>query len=330
MRDRAMDSTVRGRRVRPVRSRRAALAAVLGLAVLLPPALSACAPEPDAQATRSSLSKVTEPAAPPKAAEKFDAKKHPEPVAQPEYCTAYLVITARGTGEPVGNQLVTPVARRIAEARPGEMLTVDLFYPADTDINEGGTEGVRRLIDQLNVQAEHCPDQRTILLGYSQGAFVIGDALADPKDPADRRDGRAAQPGGARTRARRRPLRGSPLRGRRALRRRHLHREGRRDPPPSCRRARAVRRPHPRLLRQERLRLPGQRFVGREGPRVLLPQRHAGGGCRIRHRAARPARTALAGPGYGNRGVSVGSAPERSPRSGGTCCTAKADVRYSS
>lgn len=182
MRDRAMDSTVRGRRVRPVRSRRAALAAVLGLAVLLPPALSACAPEPDAQATRSSLSKVTEPAAPPKAAEKFDAKKHPEPVTQPEYCTAYLVITARGTGEPVGNQLVTPVARRIAEARPGEMLTVDLFYPADTDINEGGTEGVRRLIDQLNVQAEHCPDQRTILLGYSQGAFVIGDALADPKD----------------------------------------------------------------------------------------------------------------------------------------------------
>lgn len=183
MRDRAMDPTKHGGGPRrPVRRRRAALAAALGLAVLLPPALSACASEPDANATRSSLSKVTEPAAPPKAAEKFDAEKHPEPIAQPEYCTAYLVITARGTGEPVGNQLVTPVARRIAEARPGEMLTVNLIYPADTDINEGGTEGVRRLIDQLNVQAEHCPDQRTILLGYSQGAFVIGDALVGPKD----------------------------------------------------------------------------------------------------------------------------------------------------
>ncbi|WP_416446858.1 cutinase family protein [Leucobacter sp. HNU] len=183
MRDRAMDPTKHGGGPRrPVRRRRAALAAALGLAVLLPPVLSACASEPDANATRSSLSKVTEPAAPPKAAEKFDAKKHPDPIAQPEYCTAYLVITARGTGEPVGNQLVTPVARRIAEARPGEMLTVNLIYPADTDINEGGTEGVRRLIDQLNVQAEHCPDQRTILLGYSQGAFVIGDALVGPKD----------------------------------------------------------------------------------------------------------------------------------------------------
>ncbi len=183
MRDRAMDPTKHGGGPRrPVRRRRAALAAALGLAVLLPPVLSACASEPDANATRSSLSKVTEPAAPPKAAEKFNAKKHPDPIAQPEYCTAYLVITARGTGEPVGNQLVTPVARRIAEARPGEMLTVNLIYPADTDINEGGTEGVRRLIDQLNVQAEHCPDQRTILLGYSQGAFVIGDALVGPKD----------------------------------------------------------------------------------------------------------------------------------------------------
>lgn len=169
-------------RLRTGARRRAAVAAALGLALLLPPLLSACAPEPDAKATRSSLSKVTEPAAPPKAAEKFDAKTHPDPVVQPEYCTAYLVITARGTGEPVGNQLVTPVARRIAEARPGEMLTVNLFYPADTDINEGGTEGVRRLIDQLNVQAEHCPDQRTILLGYSQGSFVIGDALAAPED----------------------------------------------------------------------------------------------------------------------------------------------------
>lgn len=183
MRDRAMDPTKHGGGPRrPVRRRRAALAAALGLAVLLPPVLSACASEPDANATRSSLSKVTESAAPPKAAERFDAKKHPDPIAQPEYCTAYLVITARGTGEPVGNQLVTPVARRIAEARPGEMLTVNLIYPADTDINEGGTEGVRRLIDQLNVQAEHCPDQRTILLGYSQGAFVIGDALVGPKD----------------------------------------------------------------------------------------------------------------------------------------------------
>ncbi|MEJ6489234.1 cutinase family protein [Leucobacter sp. USCH14] len=151
---------------------------VLGAAL----ALSGCAAPVDPSETRESLSEVTEDPAPPEADELYDAELHPEPVVDPVDCDPYLVVTARGTGEPSQGQLLSPVARTISQARPGDVETLDLDYPADTDVKEGGTIGVRTLVDVLNVQAEACPDQRFVLLGYSQGALVVGDALAAPDD----------------------------------------------------------------------------------------------------------------------------------------------------
>ncbi|WP_075200942.1 cutinase family protein [Leucobacter celer] len=152
------------------------LALLVGFALLL----SACAPPIDATAARESLSEVTEGPAPPEAAEELDADREPEPIVEPLECLPYLVITARGTAEPSRGQLLSPVSRAISEARPGEVLQLDLAYPADTDVKEGGTIGARTLVDTLNVQTEACEDQRFVLLGYSQGALVIGDALAAP------------------------------------------------------------------------------------------------------------------------------------------------------
>lgn len=151
--------------------------AVLGLAGVF--ALSGCAAELDPVEARDSLTEVTEDPEPPATASEYDAKLHPEPVVEPQECSHYLVITARGTGEPSKGQLLSPVAKDISKARPGEVTTEDLDYPADTNVKEGGTRGVRVLIDTLNVQAEACPDQQFVLLGYSQGAMVIGDALAE-------------------------------------------------------------------------------------------------------------------------------------------------------
>lgn len=143
--------------------------------------LSGCAGEVDPKVARDSLAEVTEdPETPPSAAEELDAEAHPEPVVEPLECSRYLVLTARGTGEPAKGQLVSPVARSITKALPDEVDTEDIDYPAGTDVKEGSTRGVRVLIDTLNVQAKACPTQRFILLGYSQGALVIGDALADP------------------------------------------------------------------------------------------------------------------------------------------------------
>lgn len=137
--------------------------------------LAGCAHTPEPEELRESLEEVTltpetaEPA--PEAADlELDALE----------CTRYLTITVRGTGEPSRGQLLSPVARSIAEARPDQVLTHDLDYPADTDVKAGGSNAVAHLTAQLNLQAESCNEQGFILLGYSQGALIIGDALAEP------------------------------------------------------------------------------------------------------------------------------------------------------
>lgn len=142
--------------------------------------LSSCAQLPEPEENIESLTSVTEDPAPPAAAEEYDITLHPDPIVEPLECTQYLVLTARGTGEPKRGQLLSPVARSIKNALPDEVQTINLDYPADTNVNEGGTFGVRLLLDTLRVQAEACPDQGFVLLGYSQGALIIGDALAAP------------------------------------------------------------------------------------------------------------------------------------------------------
>lgn len=159
------------------------LATMLGVGIIVPLAfgLAACSQVPEPEENIDSLTAVTEAPEPPKAAEEYDAELHPEPIAEAMECTPFLVITARGTGEPNKGQLLSPVAREIKKALPDQVKTLNLKYPADTDVNEGGTYGARLLIDTLNVQAEACPDQLFVLMGYSQGALIIGDVLSEPQ-----------------------------------------------------------------------------------------------------------------------------------------------------
>lgn len=161
------------------RSRRLTALLTLGLGCAL---LAGCAAEsPDPETARDALAEVKEDPAPADNQELYDAELEPDPIVDPLECTRYLVVTARGTGEPAKKQLLGPVVRAIKDARPGEVQQLDLDYPADTEVKDGGTLGARTLVDTLNVQAEACPDQRFILLGYSQGALVIGDSLAAPE-----------------------------------------------------------------------------------------------------------------------------------------------------
>ncbi|WP_244303356.1 hypothetical protein [Leucobacter coleopterorum] len=92
--------------------------AVLGLAGVF--ALSGCAAELDPVEARDSLAEVTEDPEPPATASEYDAELHPEPVVEPQECSRYLVITARGTGEPSKGQLLSPwrkTSQRLARAR---------------------------------------------------------------------------------------------------------------------------------------------------------------------------------------------------------------------
>jgi len=149
---------------------------ILGLSALL---LAACAQQPDAEETIEQFTAVTEQ---PQIDDEFNVSANPNPIVDPVDCTHYLVITARGTGEPKRKgQLLSPVARAIADSRPGLVSVLDLEYPAADDVRVGSNAGARKLIDTLNVQTSVCATQQFILLGYSQGALVIGDALVSPE-----------------------------------------------------------------------------------------------------------------------------------------------------
>ena len=138
-------------------------------------ALSACTAMPDAQTTRDSLTEVTEP--PEAEVEESLDEQLTEIEVEVQPCTPYLAVTVRGTGEPKKGQLLSPVSRAISDARPDTVEIVDLDYPASTEVHESAGLGVFTLVKMLNQQALACPEQRFALLGYSQGALVIGDAL---------------------------------------------------------------------------------------------------------------------------------------------------------
>jgi hypothetical protein len=158
--------------------RRSIFLIVFGIVAAL--TFSGCASELDPMEVSESLAQVTETPPSPDEVGAYDAEANPDPVVEALECSPYLVVTARGSGEPSNAQLLSPVAKQISKARPGEVTTVDLDYPADTNVRQGGTRGVRVLIDTLNVQSETCPEQQFVLMGYSQGAMVVGDALATP------------------------------------------------------------------------------------------------------------------------------------------------------
>lgn len=152
------------------------LATTLGVATLLVGCTTGAPPEETAE----NLTEVAEDPSPPEAAEELATENEPEPIVDPLECTNHLTVLARGTGEPPRRQLLSPVARAIAEGAPDDTETVNLDYPADGDIKEGATLGIRTLVDMLNQQAELCPEQQFVIMGYSQGALVIGEALIDP------------------------------------------------------------------------------------------------------------------------------------------------------
>lgn len=102
-----------------------------------------------------------------------------------------LIVTARGSTEPAeGSRLLTPLARDISRAYPGEArveslrypATFDYFdptYPAKFELGDSPVQGTRSLVRLLNEWTDAVVDGRIVLLGWSQGAKVIVDALVE-------------------------------------------------------------------------------------------------------------------------------------------------------
>ncbi|WP_371502575.1 cutinase family protein [Kitasatospora sp. NBC_00374] len=64
-----------------------------------------------------------------------------------------------------------------AEAGIPEPLTGEAGLPPGLHANE--LNGAKVAVDHIRTQAALCPNQRLVVAGYSEGAWVLGDALAD-------------------------------------------------------------------------------------------------------------------------------------------------------
>jgi hypothetical protein len=112
------------------------------------------------------------------------------PAGAQSACTPVEVVVARETGAGQGSSwMLTGLARSISTRIGGQTSTYHVNYPASSSFLTSVPQGVTDLVRHLNDQASRCPDQKFVLIGYSQGAMVAGDALASPMDrtlgPAD-------------------------------------------------------------------------------------------------------------------------------------------------
>ncbi|MER5209654.1 cutinase family protein [Streptomyces sp. NPDC002838] len=101
------------------------------------------------------------------------------PTATAAPCTDINVVAARGTFEPgtLGFIVGDPVYSALQKKITGKTLSsYKVNYPADLSLTSAA-QGNRDLVNHVNSQAAACPNQRFILVGYSQGANVVDNSI---------------------------------------------------------------------------------------------------------------------------------------------------------
>lgn len=107
-------------------------------------------------------------------------------------CASIIQIVARGSTEPAGPAIagnvytsgglgiMSSLAGAVQSRSAKSVRTVGLAYPARLDAlySWSQTTGSATLARELNRLAKACPSSRTVLIGYSQGAHVVGDTTA--------------------------------------------------------------------------------------------------------------------------------------------------------
>ncbi|WP_338899592.1 cutinase family protein [Streptomyces sp. TG1A-60] len=94
-------------------------------------------------------------------------------------CTDIDVVAARGTFEPgtLGFIVGDPVYSALQKKITGKSLSsYKVNYPANLSLTSAA-QGNRDLVNHVRSQAAACPDQRFILVGYSQGANVVDNSI---------------------------------------------------------------------------------------------------------------------------------------------------------
>ncbi|MGP4028681.1 cutinase family protein [Actinomadura sp. 3N407] len=101
-------------------------------------------------------------------------------------CSDVNVVSARGTGEPgtLGWIVGDPVYSALrSEIRNRTFSAYSVDYPADLSTGSA-SKGNTDLVDHVKSQAASCPNQKFILVGYSQGANVVDNSIGISSDGA--------------------------------------------------------------------------------------------------------------------------------------------------
>jgi cutinase len=101
------------------------------------------------------------------------------PTATAAPCTDVEVVSARGTFEPgtLGFIVGDPVYSELRKKITGKTLSsYRVDYPANLSLTSAA-QGNRDLVNHVTSQAAQCPNQRFILVGYSQGANVVDNSI---------------------------------------------------------------------------------------------------------------------------------------------------------
>ncbi|KAI5788291.1 carbohydrate esterase family 5 protein [Geopyxis carbonaria] len=103
----------------------------------------------------------------------------PLPVVFPrQSCAAITIISARGSTQAVGEGSMATLAAAIDAGTTATVNRLALAYPATlSNYASSSATGTATLKTQLTNLVASCPSTKIVLLGYSQGAHVIGDAL---------------------------------------------------------------------------------------------------------------------------------------------------------
>jgi hypothetical protein len=104
------------------------------------------------------------------------------------------VIVARGTFEPQGYGLQQIPLNAILAKIPGSSSSA-VVYPASPAVSDSIAAGIKDTQQQITDYYNACPQGKIVLMGYSQGASVVGNALAGGGQPIPP----AAAPGPAAT-----------------------------------------------------------------------------------------------------------------------------------
>lgn len=97
-------------------------------------------------------------------------------------CATLEVVIARGTVEPgyLGSAIGDPLYAVLRARLPVDTTAHRVEYPADLLVPSSVADGTRAMTAHVTARAAACPNQRFVLVGYSQGAVVTHGVLGSP------------------------------------------------------------------------------------------------------------------------------------------------------